>query len=713
MFKAAVDLCLQEASGGDCLCPGTSCSTDPRFSGPIGTWDTSSVTSFADAFRQAPSFNQDISTWDTSSAIVTRGMFNSAVTFNQDISQWDVSSVTDTNSMCGAPRPPSGNRPLIPRRFRRAHQFNQPLGEWDTSLVMNMNSMFYSATAFDQDISRWDTSRVWGGHAMFRNATKFDSDITHWDNAVMTDSRFMFMNATAWLAAGYVRQALSTDESDGPPSAWDFPACAPIRCSPDDCGVDIRCQGPAKQCLGVPEPRGTECVVADDDSLHKCNGRGACLGVSLEAAVAACLAEAPDGSCTCPDFTCSSSPRFVGPIGDWDVRNIATLDRLFESADLFDADIGHWDVSAVTSMQYTFSHATAFNADLSTWDTSSCFSMAYAFYNAQAFRQDLGQWDTSSVTSIQRMFYGAAAFDSDISAWDVARVWDMRQSFEDAAAFTQDITGWNSSSVTFAGRQFDGATGWTAAYDTKLINSDGPPSKWWARACAGDAPCGNLSCAAVIRCTGPDGLCDLKPLPVGTSCGARGACNASGTCVQPPPPPPPAPTPSTSSNAAAVAGAVVAVILVTVGVVAFVFCRHHEAGPRQYGGVVKNIGFDTQEEHITEGNAALQELRSLKPGPTLYTPAADESQTDDPVDYSHLDGAPPAKHSADVAYDTLAERNDYAEAKSTSRAAAPPGKPGNSYDVLGQLAQSSYAHIASYYDADAAPPESTYATPTT
>ena len=43
-LKAAVVKCVEEDPTGNCTCAGTTCSTDARFQGPIGTWDTSSVT---------------------------------------------------------------------------------------------------------------------------------------------------------------------------------------------------------------------------------------------------------------------------------------------------------------------------------------------------------------------------------------------------------------------------------------------------------------------------------------------------------------------------------------------------------------------------------------------------------------------------------------------------------------------------------------------
>ena len=81
-LKAAIEACVTEDADGNCECPGTSCSTDPRFSGPIGVWDVSEVRDLRSAFFARPEadesadcanycrFNGNISAWDTSS--VTR-----------------------------------------------------------------------------------------------------------------------------------------------------------------------------------------------------------------------------------------------------------------------------------------------------------------------------------------------------------------------------------------------------------------------------------------------------------------------------------------------------------------------------------------------------------------------------------------------------------------------------------------------------------------
>ena len=74
-LKAAVVACVGQSATGNCACTGTSCSSNPSFTGPIGTWDVSGVTSMYALFETQASttctiycdFNQNITVWDTSS----------------------------------------------------------------------------------------------------------------------------------------------------------------------------------------------------------------------------------------------------------------------------------------------------------------------------------------------------------------------------------------------------------------------------------------------------------------------------------------------------------------------------------------------------------------------------------------------------------------------------------------------------------------------
>jgi len=146
----------------------------------MNDWNTSSVTTFNNTFRNATNFNQDISGWDSSSVEDIQYMFYFATAFDQDISGWDVSNVTTFDST-----------------FRNATAFDQDISSWVPSAALYMQSMFNTATSFNQDISGWDVSNVTNMYGMFWGATSFDQNI-NWDVSNVTKMTFMFYNATAF-----------------------------------------------------------------------------------------------------------------------------------------------------------------------------------------------------------------------------------------------------------------------------------------------------------------------------------------------------------------------------------------------------------------------------------------------------------------------------------------------------------------------------------
>jgi surface protein len=173
-FQTAITACLA-THAVDGLCSSS-------VYGSMPGWDTSAVTSMANAFRSKSTFNADISAWNTSSVTTMHRMFEGAAAFNQAIGDWITAAVTDMSRM-----------------FFQTQAFHQPLADWNTASVTDMQYMFYN-TPFDQPIGGWNTASVTTMNRMFHYAAAFAQDITGWSTPALTDSGAMFNVATAWLA---------------------------------------------------------------------------------------------------------------------------------------------------------------------------------------------------------------------------------------------------------------------------------------------------------------------------------------------------------------------------------------------------------------------------------------------------------------------------------------------------------------------------------
>jgi len=182
----------------------------PFFNKNINLWNTSAVTSMDTMFYEAAEFNQPLATngdsWNTSAVTNMSFMFFGATAFNQDISSWNTSKVTDMSFMFNGAE--AFNQPLnswdtaslrdMFVMFYDATSFNQPLNSWNTANVTNMAAMFVRARAFNQPLNRWNTANVTYMNGMFSGATTFNQPLNSWNTAKVTDMNYMFKGATAF-----------------------------------------------------------------------------------------------------------------------------------------------------------------------------------------------------------------------------------------------------------------------------------------------------------------------------------------------------------------------------------------------------------------------------------------------------------------------------------------------------------------------------------
>lgn len=92
-----------------------------------------------------------------------------------------------------------------------------------------------------------------------------------------------------------------------------------------------------------------------------------------------------------------------GPIEEWDVSKITSMQYVFYYERSCNPDIGNWDVSAVTTFNQMFYYATAFNQDITSWNVSSSEDFSWMFSRAFSFNQDISGWDISTATNLEGM----------------------------------------------------------------------------------------------------------------------------------------------------------------------------------------------------------------------------------------------------------------------------------------------------------------------
>lgn len=173
-----------------------------------------------------------------------------------------------------------------------------------------------------------------------------------------------------------------------------------------------------------------------------------------------------------PDLSACSSLRnafaysnFNGPIGNWDISAITSLEGTFSHNISFNQPLDAWDTSAVFSMSSMFDGAKAFNQPLSLWNTSNVRIMRNLFAGAASFNQPLNSWNTSNAITMLGMFDGAASFNQPLNAWNTTNVTDMSYMFKDAAMFDQPLNSWNTSRVTRIVSMFNSASAFNQPLD--------------------------------------------------------------------------------------------------------------------------------------------------------------------------------------------------------------------------------------------------------
>lgn len=140
----------------------------------------------------------------------------------------------------------------------------------------------------------------------------------------------------------------------------------------------------------------------------------------------------------------------ISGLGEWDTKNVNTLERTFRFSTL-NIDLSGWNVVNVTSFWRTFDSNPSFNSDLSSWDVSNATIFFHTFNGAASFNSDLSSWDVGKATRMENMFAGATSFNSDISNWNISNVTTMANMFSGvelpADIYSAILTKWSALTV--------------------------------------------------------------------------------------------------------------------------------------------------------------------------------------------------------------------------------------------------------------------------
>ena len=490
------------------------------FNGDVSSWDVSGVISMYGMFASAGSFNGDISSWDVSSVTNMESLFWSAISFNGDISSWDVSGVTDMRYMFGNT---SFNGDIsswdvssvtnMETMFENATSFNGDISSWDVSGATKMKDMFDGATSFRQNLGEWyvvphyrdvsditDTVRVSaqnafldgqkpqyridtaagdGGKfvlvdnalavALHQNVTAGNYTITVQAEAPFGTANSRNVTVTLDSDVVWLRPFVTTWQTDasnqnvtipvgGSTASYyvDWGDGTTYRSASGDSTHEYRTAGNHTvsiyggfERMRLSDANYLDAVFENAKRLRSIDQWGDISWTTMESAFLDAgnmtykATDAPDlRRVANMSSMFNSAAKFNGDISDWDVSGVTDMSAMFQFAVSFNQDLNDWDVSGVTNMGIMFAITDSFNGNVSSWNVSQVTDMKYMFWTATAFNQDISGWNVSSVTDMKNMFHGATAFNQPIGSWNVSQVTDMDQMFANANSFGQNLGEW-------------------------------------------------------------------------------------------------------------------------------------------------------------------------------------------------------------------------------------------------------------------------------
>ena len=322
----------------------------------VKQWGSIQWTTMRDAFSDASEMVISATDAPDLSKVTNTGrMFEGCTELNSDINHWDMSNVTTAFEM-----------------FANCSTYNQPLNNWDVSIVTDMNEMFRNASSFDQSLGDWEIfvvgemSDMLAGTAM--SVANYDATIIGWAGLQQVASGVEFgVSGLTYCSSASQRQSLIDDQS------WDF----------DD---DMECFSGARpfvtkwqiddasQSLTITTTAGLDYLYnVDWENDGVIDFTGVVSDVSHTYPVPGTYDVAIFGQFPRPRMAGTRLKEIVqwGDIA-WDslsqsfsnashmiitatdapdLREVTSLESMFEGCDSLTADINHWDVSSIKNMR--------------------------------------------------------------------------------------------------------------------------------------------------------------------------------------------------------------------------------------------------------------------------------------------------------------------------------------------------------------------------
>ena len=198
----------------------------------LSKWSVAKVTSLLHTFRAASKFvGTGLGSWDTSSVTTLHYTFNGAGEMNSDLSKWSVAKVTTLHGT-----------------FHSASNFaGTGLDSWNTASVTTLSNTFFLASEMNSDLSIWNVAKVVSLLSTFKSASKFAGvGLDAWDVANVTQMAGTFTATTslttcnkrkiadAWKSsATFTGTTYDTD--------WAGEICPKVRDEVGTIGCDRRC----------------------------------------------------------------------------------------------------------------------------------------------------------------------------------------------------------------------------------------------------------------------------------------------------------------------------------------------------------------------------------------------------------------------------------------------------------------------------------------